>query len=404
VKAQARNGIIPKQTAQLLEESLKNVDIDIEALKKAIPLTGNAAAPLVKQLVTAVKKDNEEAARYIHLGATSQDIVDTATILKIKYFLIWIKEQLDALEDALTTLTRTHRDTVMAGRTLMQQARPITFGLKTAGWLQGIRSAKTYLKATEQQLLCIQLGGAVGSRNEYITKDVRKSFAEILGLQDTPGWHTQRTSIAAFASALGVLCGSLAKIANDVVLLSQTEVGEVFEPSAPGRGTSSTMPHKRNPVLCTTILANAHRVPFLVASMLAAMPQSHERSAGRWHSEWETLDDIMGLGGGTLVQAIVLMQGLEVNQSRMRQNIDLTQGLIFAETVALALAETQGKQAAHDTIKTACGQVTATGKSLRSILEEMNLGFTTENLDHFFQPENAIGASLEIIDEILATK
>jgi len=404
VSAQWQNGIIPGSAANFLEARLQDAKIDIKALKAAIPLTGNAAAPLVKQLVAVVKAQNEEAAGYIHLGATSQDIVDTATILKAKQFLQWLHEQLAVLENILTNLTKTHRSTVMAGRTLMQQARPITFGLKTAGWLQGIRAAKKNLIGIEEQLLCIQLGGAVGSRNEYITKEVRASFAVMLGLHDAPAWHTQRTGIASFASALGILCGNLAKIANDVILLSQTEIGEVFEPAAAGRGTSSTMPHKRNPVLSTTILANTHRVSFLVASIMAAMPQSHERSAGLWHAEWETLDDIIGLTAGALVNAVELLSGLEVNANRMRQNIELTQGLIFAETVALALAETQGKQTAHDTIKTACQQVISTGQNLRLVLEEMNLGFSTQELDQFFQPEKAIGSSLEIIDEILTTK
>ncbi|MFK8160952.1 MAG: adenylosuccinate lyase family protein [Lewinella sp.] len=402
VKAQAKQGIIPGSVAESLLKSMAQVDVNMEALKAAIPLTGNAAAPLVKQIVAAVKANKPEDAKYIHLGATSQDIVDTATAFKINKFLSWVNKKIDHLEVALTDLTKTHRSTVMAGRTLMQQARPITFGLKTAGWLQSIRAARNTLKAAEEQVLHVQLGGAVGSRNEYLTKAVRSAVAAELGLGDALAWHTQRVGVAAFASALGVLCGTLAKMANDVVLLSQTEVGEVFEPAADGRGTSSTMPHKRNPVLSTGILANAHRVPFLVATILAAMPHEHERSAGRWHAEWEALDDIIGLGGGALVQCLVVMQGLEVNTGRMLQNIDLTQGLVFAETVSLALAETQGKQTAHSIVKTACQQAIASGKHLQAVLEDMDLPFTPTELDQFFRPELAIGASQEIIDETLS--
>lgn len=404
VSAQEKNRIVPLHTAQTLEAIFQKKVIDLEKLRNTIPLTGNAAAPLVKQLVAAVKKENAAAAKYIHLGATSQDIVDTATVLKIKYFWEWLKENTTKLENILTRLTERHRYTVMIGRTLMQHARPITFGLKTATWLQGLRSAKGYVENTVTQLLCIQLGGAVGSQNEYITKPVRQCFAEALGLQDTPNWHTQRTHIAAFAGALGVLAGTLAKMATDIVLLSQTEVGEVFEPAAAGRGTSSTMPHKRNPVLSTSILANAHRMPFLAASILGAMPQAHERSAGLWHSEWETLDDIIGLMGGILEHSLEILGGLEVNENRMRQNIDLTQGLIFAETVALALAKKEGKQTAHDTIARACQQAVTREENLRVILEEMDLGFTSEDLDQFFQPDHATGASQEIINEILAKK
>lgn len=404
LKAQEEQGIIPKDTTRTLSNIFDTIEIDIEMLKRAIPLTGNAAAPLVKQLVAEVKKQNEEAAKYIHLGATSQDIVDTATVLKAKLFLQWLHEKLATLERLLIQLTQRYRKTVMMGRTLMQQARPITFGLKTAHWLESIRSMKQHLQSAENQLLCIQLGGAVGSQNQYLSQKVRHSFAQILGLGDSINWHSQRGNIAAFASALGILTGSLAKIANDIVLLSQTEVGEVSEPSSEGRGTSSTMPHKRNPVLSTSILANAHRVPFLVASLLAAMPQAHERSAGRWHAEWETLDDILGLSGGALEKSIELLGGLVVNEGRMRQNIELTSGLIFAETVALALAAKTGKQVAHDLIKKACQTATVEGKHLLKVLEGMDLGFRPRELIDLFQVENALGHNLEIIDEILAKR
>lgn len=403
-KAQEQHGIIPKGTAATLQQIFQKINIDIEKIKEQIPLSGNAAAPFVKQLIAAIKKENPEVAKYIHLGATSQDIVDTATALKAKHFFIWLNEKITSLEKKLNQLTRQHRQTVMIGRTLLQQARPITFGLKTAGWLQGIRSIKYHLQSAENELLCIQLGGAVGSQNQYLTNRVRQSFAETLGLKNTPNWHTQREKIAVIASYFGVLAGSLGKIAKDIVLLSQTEVGEVFEPVSEGRGTSSTMPHKRNPVLSTAILANAHRVPFLVATILAAMPQAHERSAGLWHSEWETLDDIIGLTAGALEKAIELLDGLEVNEKRMRQNIELTKGLVFAETVALALAEKMGVQEAYNLIKEACQKSKTQGKHLREVLENMDLDFTENQLNELFKPENSIGQSLEFIDEFLAQK
>lgn len=403
-KAQEQNGIIPAAIASKLEPVFQNINIDIEKLKIQIPLAGNVAAPLVKQLVAAVKKEDSVAAKYIHLGATSQDIVDTATILKAKDYLAWLFEKVNSLEKNLIELTRQHRQTVMIGRTLMQQARPITFGLKTASWLQGIRSAKCLLQSAENQLLCIQLGGAVGSQNQYLTAAVRQSFAENLGLKNTPNWHSQRENIAAFASALGILSGSLGKMAKDIILLSQTEVGEVFEPAFEGRGTSSTMPHKRNPILSAAILANAHRIPFLVATILAAMPQAHERSGGLWHAEWETLDDILGLTAGAVEKAVELLGGVEVNEKRMHQNIDQTKGLVFAETVALALAKKLGKQEAHHLIKTACQTSIKENTHLKTVLKKRNLGFSEKELKAFFKPENAIGQSLEIIDEILAKK
>lgn len=401
-KAQEENNIIPIGTTSTLEAIFQQINFDVEKLKAQIPLSGNATTPFVKQLIAKVKKENSEAAKFIHLGATSQDIIDTATILKAKKYLEWLKGHITSIEKSLTQLTKQHRQTIMIGRTLMQQARPITFGLKTARWLQGIRSAKHHLMSAENQLLGVQLGGAVGSRNQYLTKEVRQSFAKNLRLKNVPSWHVQRENIAAFASAVGILMGSLGKIAKDIVLLSQTEIGEIFEPTADGRGTSSTMPHKRNPILSTAILANANRVPFLVATILAAMPQGYERSAGLWHSEWETLDEIMGLTAGALEKSIELMDGLEVDEKRMRQNIERTKGLVFAETAALALAEKIGKEEAYNLIKEACKKSVEHGMHLRNVLENMDLNFTKNELNHFFNPENSIGRSLEIIDEILA--
>lgn len=403
VQAQEQHQIVPPDTAAGLKKYFGELSIDLEVLASKIALSGNAAAPLVKLLVEGVQEKDPELAKYIHLGATSQDMVDTATMLKSREFLVWLESQLFNLEKCLQELTRKHRATVMMGRTLMQQARPITFGLKTASWLQGIRAATRQVTGLKSALLSVQLAGAVGSQNGYITSAVRKSFAQLLQLQDAPVWHTQRVSMASLASGLGILVGSLAKIGEDIVLLSQTEVGEVTEPFLPGRGTSSTLPHKRNPILSTAILANAKRVPFLVATILAAMPQAYERAAGAWHAEWETLDDIFGLTAGAVEKALELLQGLEIDQQRMRENIELTQGLIYAEVVSLALAKEIGKEKAHEVIKSACQQAVKEGRHLQVIIEVLELGFSQSELEALFQAENAIGLSLEIIDEILAS-
>lgn len=401
-KAQEVHSIIPGGTANQLELIFQELEIDIEKLQKAIPLSGNATPPLLKQIIPAVKLKNEAIAEYIHLGATSQDIVDTATVLKLKAYLTWLFEKLKLIERALIALTKRYRQTIMIGRTLMQQARPITLGLKTAQWLKGVHAAKLHLQSTTNNLLRIQLGGAVGSQNQFLTKEVRQSFAELLNLKDALPWHTQRTDIAAFASALGLLSGSIGKIAQDIVLLSQTEVAEVFEPTAEGRGISSTMPHKRNPVLSTAILANVHRIPFLVSSILAAIPQTHERAAGAWHSEWETLDDIIGLTAGAVEKSIEVLDGLEVDENRMLHNLEITKGLVYAETVSLALAGKIGKQAAHESIKEACKKAKLNKQHLREVIAESFTNFSDQELNDLFSPKNAIGRSLEIIDEILA--
>ncbi len=401
MKAQEECGILPKGSHATVLRLLPDFEPDIEQLKEEIPLTGNVAAPLVKQLISFVSKSDPEAAKAIHLGATSQDIVDTATVLKIRDFLKWWNHRVTMLQAGLVKLTQKHRRTVMMGRTLMQQARPITFGFKTAGWLRGVQAATHHLKMAEDQVLCIQLGGAVGAQNDFLTGEVRLAFAENLGLRDGPQWHTQRADLAAFASALGICAGTLGKIAKDITLLAQTEVGEVFEPTTKGRGTSSTMPHKRNPVLCTSILANVHRIPFLVATILASMPQAHERSAGLWHAEWETLDRLMGLAAGALERSIELLDGLEVDVERMYANIHLTQGLVFAESVSFALAAKIGKQAAYRWTQDACKKATEEGVHLKELLRESDFGLTTIEIEQLFEPDRAIGKSLQVIDEIL---
>jgi len=396
---QAELGIIPADLAEIIVSCCRTDFIDIEKLRADLITGGNVAIPLVKQLTRVVKNNNVEASKYVHLGATSQDIVDTATVLQIQELIIWLDERLDVLSQLLLGLTKKHRQTLMVGRTLLQQARPITFGLKTAMWLQSIERAKARIKSVEERVLVLQLNGAVGSGNAYLPKEVIQSVAEMLELNFAFSWQSQRDNMAEWASVLGILVGSLGKIAKDVSLMMQTEVGEVFEGAREGRGGSSTMPHKRNPVLCASILANANRVPHLVASILSAMSQEHERSAGLWHSEWEVMSEIMMLTGGTVERSIELLQGLEVDEKRMLANLEITRGLIYAENVSLALAPKMGKIQAHELIEKACKQAIAQQKHLKDILSEMSLDLP--NLEELFMPVHSIGNSLDIIDEIL---
>ncbi|MFD2522449.1 3-carboxy-cis,cis-muconate cycloisomerase [Emticicia soli] len=396
---QAELGIIPADLAEIIVSCCRTDFIDIEKLRADLITGGNVAIPLVKQLTRVVKNNNVEASKYVHLGATSQDIVDTATVLQIQELIIWLDERLDVLSQLLLGLTKKYRQTLMVGRTLLQQARPITFGLKTAMWLQSIERAKARIKSVEERVLVLQLNGAVGSGNAYLPKEVVQSVAEMLELNFAFSWQSQRDNMAEWASVLGILVGSLGKIAKDVSLMMQTEVGEVFEGAREGRGGSSTMPHKRNPVLCASILANANRVPHLVASILSAMSQEHERSAGLWHSEWEVMSEIMMLTGGTVERSIELLQGLEVDEKRMLANLELTRGLIYAENVSLALAPKMGKIQAHELIEKACKQAIAQQKHLKDILSEMSLDLP--NLEELFMPVHSIGNSLDIIDEIL---
>lgn len=397
--AQAENGIIPRQSAEIIDACCQVDFIDVDKLKAEIKLGGNAAIPLVKQLTRIVKNNDVEASKFVHLGATSQDVVDTATVLQMQEYWYWLNDKLVILQELLTDLTKKHRETLMIGRTLLQQARPITFGLKTAGWLQSIVRSKDRLKSTQKRALMLQLVGAVGSGNVNITKSVQISLANILDLKPAFSWQSNRDSLVEAASVLGLLNQSLGKIAKDVSLLMQTEIAEVFEGAGEGKGGSSTMPHKRNPVTCTAIIANATRVPHLVASLYSAMPQEHERSAGLWHAEWEVLSEIMLLTAGSIERAIELIESLEVDKKRMLLNLELTNGLIYAENVSLALATKIGKINAHELVEKACKSAISQQKHLKEVLEEMNIDLP--NLEALFKPEYSIGNSLEMIDEIL---
>lgn len=399
-KSQAIESVIPESAAKVIGHCCDSTDlIDFEKLKIDIKLSGNAAIPLVKQLTQIVKNKDVEAAKFVHLGATSQDVVDTAMVLQIKEFIDWLEEKLEDLYKSLIEISTKHRSTLMIGRTLLQQAKPITFGLKTALYLESVLQAKVRLLEAKKRILVVQLAGAVGSQNQNITTSVKKQFAQILDLGLAHSWHTNRSNFAEFAAVLGVLVGSLGKIAKDISLLMQTEVGEVFEGAADGKGGSSTMPHKRNPVTSTAIIANASRVPNLVATMLQNMLQEHERSVGLWHAEWEVLAEIILLTAGSVERTIELIEGLEVDEKRMLQNLELTKGLIYAENISLALATKIGKTQAHELVEKACKVAIDEQKHLKEVLMELKIDLL--NLEELFKPENSIGLSLEIIDEIL---
>ena len=394
-QAQAEQGIISETSAAIIAECCQADLIDIDKLKTEIKLGGNAAIPLVKQLTRIVKNNNVEASKYVHLGATSQDVVDTATVLQMQMYGAWLEEKLAVLSESLAKTTQKHRNTLMIGRTLLQQARPITFGLKTVLWLQNIEQSRARIAESKKRVLVLKLGGAVGSGNANISKKVQQTVTQLLQIAPPSG----AGGLAEWASVLGILTGTLGKMAKDISLLMQTEVGEVFEGAGEGKGGSSTMPHKRNPVTCAAILANATRVPHLVGTILSAMPQEHERSAGLWHAEWEVMTQIMGLTGGAIERAIDLIEHLEVDEKRMLANLELTQGLIYAENVSLALAPKMGKINAHELIEKACKSAVFQQRHLKEVLIEMNIGIP--DLDELFKPENSIGLSLEMIDEIL---
>ena len=397
--AQAQSSLVPETAAKIISDCCVVDAIDINALKSDIVLGGNVAIPLVKQLTKVIKNRDFEASKYVHLGATSQDIIDTATVLTIKEYVNWLEDKLTHLEGALVKLTQEHLHTLMIGRTLLQQAKPMTFGVKTTGWLESSSRSLVRLKELKVRLFQLQLGGAVGSGNANITWEVQEKMAEILEVQSAFPWQSQRDSFAEFASFLGILSGSLGKIAKDISLLMQTEVAEVFEGAAEGKGGSSTMPHKRNPVGCALILSNSTRSPGLVATMLTALPQEHERSAGLWHAEWETLTELMKLVGGSLEKSVDLIIHLEVDKERMLQNLEVTNGLIYAEKVSLHLSKNLGKMQAHESVKKACVTAIQQQKHLKEVVREMHPKL--EHIDELFKPENAIGNSVTWVENVL---
>ncbi len=375
-QAQAKHGMIPQACADIIYNNCVIENIDIQLLISQVGLGGNACIPLVKQLTNVVKKQNTEAAGYVHFGATSQDVIDTATILQAKDAIILIQKDLDKVINQLQILSENHQKTLMIGRSFMQQARPITFGYKVDTWIDGLTRAKERIERILQDCFVVQLGGAVGNKSAFgeYGDNISESLATILQLKNSKlSWHTQRDRIVEIASVLGILIGSISKIAKDISLLMQTEIGEVFESSEEGKGGSSTMPHKRNPVACIAILANAQRIPNLVATMLSCMTQDHERATGQWHAEWETFSQIIQLTGGALHQAVNLTNGLEVNILNMSKNMEATNGLIYAESVSLALSKFIGKSEAHQFVEKNCREAVRQGVHLKEYLSSQEI-------------------------------
>ena len=406
-QAQAEEGMIPKTAADSITSCCNLDHIDIPSLIPAIGLAGNPNIPLVKQLTAAVKQLDPEAAKYVHLGATSQDVIDTALMVQLKAALILVQKDLEQLLNQLHQLAETHRHSIMAGRSFLQHARPITFGYKVATWMDGLIRSAQRIEQVLQHNLVLQFGGAVGTLAGFGEKalPVASSLAQNLDLALPPiPWHTQRDRIVEVASTLGILTGNLGKMAKDISLLMQTEVAEVFEPSGAGKGGSSAMPHKRNPVGCVAILAAAQRSPALLSTLFQSLPQDHERATGLWHAEWLPLVELCKITAGALQQALHMTNGLEVDTQRMLRNLELTNGLIYAENLSLALAEKMGKAAAHEHIEGLCKQVAQTHTHLKILATAdpiVSKYLNSSDIDQLFDPANSLGDCDRLIDAVL---
>ncbi|MBI6794748.1 3-carboxy-cis,cis-muconate cycloisomerase [Pseudomonas syringae] len=407
-RAQARVGLIPPEVIADIELSCDARLFDFDALAIAIGSAGNSAIPLVKALGKQIAARSAEAERYVHMGATSQDVMDSGLVLQLRRAIVLLERDLSRLADAMAEQAQCHACTPLAGRTWLQQATPVTLGMKIAGWLGAVTRHRQRLNEIKPRLLCLQFGGASGSLAAL--GDQAFSVAEALAdelqlaLPEQP-WHTQRDRLVEFAGLLGLIAGSLGKLGRDVSLLMQTEVGEVFEPSAPGKGGSSTMPHKRNPVGAAVMISTATRAPGLVGTMLSAMPQEHERSLGLWHAEWETLPELCCLVSGSLQQALQVIPGLQVDAERMAINLQSTKGLVLAEAVSIALAQRIGRDAAHHLVEQCCRRAVEQGAHLRQVLGEtpqVSEQFSSDELDRLLDPAHYLGQARHWVERAVA--
>jgi 3-carboxy-cis,cis-muconate cycloisomerase len=407
-RAEAKAGVIPATDAPIIAAACHAEQFNIEELAAQAAVSGNVAIPLVKKLTDLVAKENKDAARFVHWGATSQDAMDTGTVLQLRRALEVVDQDLARLTSTLATLADKYRATPIAARTWMQQALPTTFGFIVAGWLDAILRHRSRLAELRGRNLTLQFGGAVGTLAALSGRGpaVAKALGEELHLPLSPiPWHTHRDRIVEIAAALGLCVGTLGKIARDISLHAQTEIAELAEPTGEGRGGSSTMPQKRNPVTCATILAAAQRVPGLVSTMLSSMVQEQERGLGGWQAEWETLPEIVCLSGGALHHLTEMLPGLHVDAKRMLKNLEATRGLIFAEAVTMALGDRLGKMPAHTLVESACKKARTENRHLKDVLrEEQDLQsyLTPADLDGLFEVRNYLGSAEDFVRRVLA--
>lgn len=406
-RAEAAAGVIPASAVGPIEAACKADAFDMAALAEAATRSGNLAIPLVKVLTANVGKADSEAARYVHWGATSQDVIDSATMLGLRAAIDALDADLSRAIKGFATLARAHRNTAMVARTWLQHALPMPFGLKAAEYASSLARARCRLRRLRRDGLALQFGGAAGTLaalgDNGLAVAERLAQELNLPLPEAP-WHTHRDRIAEAASHFAILAGTCGKIARDVSLMMQTDVAEAFEPAGEGRGGSSTMPHKRNPVAAASALGCATMAPQLAATIFAAQVQDHERSAGPWHAEWPTLPQLMLVTSGALAAIVDIAEGLDVDAARMRSNLDATHGLIMAEAVTFALADKIGKSDAHHLIEAASKRAVAEKKHLREILaadSQVTAHLTPGKIAALFEPMAYQGASQALIDRLL---
>jgi 3-carboxy-cis,cis-muconate cycloisomerase len=404
-RVQARLGVIPREAAEEICRHCRVEEFDMARLKAQTERIGYPVLPVVQQLVALCDRGLGE---WCHWGATTQDITDTATVMQIRDALDLVERDLEAIAGSLAHLARRYRDTPMAARSNLQQAVPITFGYKAAVLLAGFQRHLERLRELRPRVLVGEFGGAAGNLSSLGARglEVQAGLMAELGLgQPEIAWHTMRDRIAEVGCFLGLVTGTLGKVSMDVKLMMQTEVEEVFEPFAEGRGSSSTMPQKRNPISSAYIHACVSVARQHVAALLDAMVEDHERSTGPWEIEWIVLPEIFAMAAGALAQGRFVLGGLQVDPERMRKNLEATRGLVVSEAVMMGLGPALGRQRAHDLVYDICREVLRSGRPFLDLLAENpeiapHMG--REELARLVDPANYLGLCGEMVDRVLA--
>jgi 3-carboxy-cis,cis-muconate cycloisomerase len=402
-QAEARCGVIPADAAAEIARRADVSSLDFDLLRRETDNVGYPILPLVHQLV----QQCGEAGRYVHWGATTQDIMDSAVMLQVRDGLSIVEADIWALRGILADLSRRYRDTPMAGRTHLQQALPVTFGYKTAIWLAMFDRHAERLEQLKPRVLVGQFAGAAGTLASLGDRgfDVQRAYCEQLGLGvPVSTWHVARDGLAEVVNWLGLVTGSLGKIALDIMVMASTEFAEVYEPFVKGRGASSTMPQKRNPISSELMLAACKGVRQHAGLMLDAMVQDFERATGPWHAEWMAIPESFVLTAGALHQAKFALGGLVVDENRMAENLDISRGLIVAEAVMMGLAPQLGRQQAHDVVYDACRLAKEKHLTLAEALlaNPQILGrIDRDTIDRLTSPRNYLGLAPEMVDRVL---
>ncbi len=402
-----KQGLAESGSGEALHALLDAQFIDIDAMQSEAKQVGNISIPFVRQLTAAVRARDERASRAIHLGATSQDLVDTALVIEMRDGAALLQTAMKSLDESLADQVETHRETVMMGRTWLQPGPPTTLGLKLAGTLAALRRSHDRIRASAHRALVLQFGGAVGTLAALgdAGSAVSNELARLLDLREPElPWHTQRDNLVEMVQALTLLTGSLAKSARDIALLMQAEVGEASEGTDNERGGSSTMPHKQNPVACAAILAAHAKMPGLVQTLLTAMPQEHERGLGSWQAEWDIVPEAFRLTAAALHYSIEIANGLTVDPERMRANLDALLGVTLSEAVSAALAPKVGRSAAHDILRNAVMRAKQERRHLSEVLKQMpevSAHLSDDEIDRLLNPRVYLGSAQRFIARVL---